>query len=148
MSWIGRLLRGDASARATAGAPPSAEAARDACLLEQVVPALEAVRARLAEEGCETALEQGADWVELRVMNFNGLPLKYTVRGHVYKMPVPNLASMRSEDDGERFVRIEIERGGGRREYPPRRCPREAIERAALRYYRRFLMRSPPGWYG
>lgn len=148
MGWISRLLHGNASARAGAGEPQSAEAERDACLFEQVLPALEAVRARLAQEGYETALEQGADWLELRATNYNGLPLKYTVRGHVYKMPVPNLASMRGEDERARFVRIEIERGGRRRDYPPRRCSREAIERAALRYYRRFLMRSPPGWYG
>lgn len=148
MSWMSRLLQGWASTRGESAAPASAQAEADACLRGQIVPALEAVRAQLAEEGYETALEQDGDRVELRVMNYNGLPLKYSVRSHVYRKAVPNLASMRGEDSRERFARIEIEWGGRRRDYPPRRCSRDAIERAALRYYRRFLMPAPPGWYG
>lgn len=148
MSWMSRLLSGRASARRESDAPPSAEAEADACLRGQVTPALEAVRAQLAAEGYDTALEQDGDRVELRVMNYNGLPLTYAVRSHIYRKAVPNLASMRSEQSGDRFARIEIEWGGRRRDYPPRRCSRDVIERAALRYYRRFLMPSPPGWSG
>lgn len=148
MSWIARLLQGQGVARVGAATPPSAEAEREACLREQVLPALESVRAQLDGKGYETALEEGEDWVELRAMNYNGLPLKYAVRGHVYKKPIPNLASLRGEAERDRFVRIEIERGGRRRDYPPRRCARADIERAALRYFQRFLMPSPPGWYG
>lgn len=140
MGWISRLLQGRASARGESDAPVSAEVEADACLRGQVAPALEAVRAQLAEEGYETALEQDGDRVELRVMNYNGLPLKYVVQSHVYRKAVPNLASMRGEDSRARFARLEIESGGRRRAYPPRRCSRDAIERAALRYYRRFLM--------
>lgn len=148
MGWMSWLLQGHASARPGVDALAAAEAERDACLHGQVVPALETVRAQLDGEGYETALEKGEDWVELRAMNYNGLPLKYTVRGHIYRKAVPNLASLRGEAERARFVRIEIERGGRRRNYPPRRCSRADIERAALRYYRRFLMASPPGWYG
>lgn len=146
-AWLTQLLQGLA-APSTRTATLAPEAERDACLQERVLPALATVRARLAEEGYETALEHGDDWVELRVTNFNGLPLKYAARGHVYKEPALNLASMPEEESLERFARIEIESGGRRRAYAPGRCSREGIERDAMDFYRRFLMRSPPGWYG
>lgn len=146
MGWMSRLLPWRRPARTRAEASPSAQA--DACVHEQALPALEAVRATLTDEGYETTLDRGEDWVELRATNFNGLPLKYAVRGHVYRRPSVNLASMRSEDGAERFARIEIESGGRRRQFRPAQCSRETIERDALRYYRRFLMHSAPGWYG
>lgn len=148
LAWLSKLLQGHASAPGAAAASLSPEAEMDACLHERVLPALEAVQARLDGEGHDTALERGEDRVELRAMNFNGLPLIYAVQGQVYKRMSVNLASLRREDQTERYARMEIESGGRRRAYDPGRCSREGIEGDALRYYRRFLMRSPPGWYG
>lgn len=148
LAWLSKLLQGHASAPGAAASSLSPEAERDACLRERVLPALEAVRAQFDEEGYETALERDEDRVELRVLNFNGLPLIYAVQGQVYKRLSVNLASMRREDATERYARMEIESGGRRRAYAPGRCSRAGIERDALRYYRRFLMRSPPGWHG
>ncbi|MDZ7748323.1 MAG: hypothetical protein U5K43_05370 [Halofilum sp. (in: g-proteobacteria)] len=119
------------------------EAEIETCLREHVRPALEAVRDRLASEGFEVSLEADDEAVELRAMNFNGLPLVYRARGFVYKEPVVNLASMGEQGKLARFARIEIESGGKTREFPTSRCHREAMEKGALAYYRRFLMRSP-----
>lgn len=137
-----RLLPGS---RSLAGPDADPETEIDVCLREHIRPALGAVRDRLAGEGFEATLEEGDDEVELRVTNFNDLPLVYRVRGFVYKQPVVNLASMGNEDSLDRFARIEIESGGRTREYRTGRCHRGAVEQAALDYYRKFLMRSPEG---
>lgn len=139
-----RLLPG---IRSLAGPGADPETELDVCLREHIRPALEAVRDRLAGEGFEATLEADDDehQVELRVINFNDLPLVYGARGFIYKQPVVNLASMGDTDALERFSRIEVESGGKKREYPTGRCHRDAIEEAALAYYRRFLMRSPQG---
>lgn len=129
--------------RTLAGRDADPETEVEVCLGQHVRPALEAVRDRLAGEGFEATLDAGDEEVELRVMNYNDLPLVYRVRGHVYKQPVVNLASMSDTGTLQRFSRIEIESGGKTREYRTGRCHREAIESGALKYYRRFLMRSP-----
>lgn len=129
--------------RTLVGRDADPETEVDVCLRQHVRPALEAVRDRLAGEGFEATLDVGDEEIELRVMNYNELPLVYRVRGHVYKQPVVNLASMSDTGSLQRFSRIEIESGGKTREYRSGRCHRDAIERGALNYYRKFLMRSP-----
>ena len=143
--WQGlrdRILPGSGT---LAGPDADPESEIDTCLHEHVKPALEAVRDRLAGEGYEATLEERDEEIELRVMNFNNLPLVYRARGFVYKEPVVNLSSMGEGDSLRRFARIEIESGGKTREYRPGRCRREAIEKGAMKYYRKFLMRSPEG---
>jgi len=123
-----------------------AETEVDVCLREHVQPALARARDRLAEQGHDAELDVGDDGsVTLRTTNYNGLPLIYSVRGHVYKEGVANLASMADSSTLKRFSRIEIESGGKTREYPARRCHLEAIEAAANAYYRTFLMNTPHG---
>lgn len=144
MGWLRRLRdRILPGRRPLVGPDADPETEIEACLREHVRPALESVRDRLAAEGYEATLEDEDEAVGLRVMNFNDLPLVYRARGFVYKQPVVSLGSMGSEGSLERFARIEIESGGKTREYPTARCDRDAIERAALAYYRRFLMRTP-----
>jgi len=137
-----RILPGGGS---LAGPDADPETEIETCLHEHVKPALEAVRDQLSGEGYEATLKDDGDAIELRVTNFNDLPLVYRARGFVYKEPVVNLASMGEEGSLQRFARIEIESGGKTREFPTSRCHREAIEKGALAYYRRFLMRSPEG---
>ena len=129
--------------RSLAGRGADPETEIDVCLHQHVQPALEAVREQLDSEGYETTLDVGEDEIELRVMNFNNLPLVYRVRGHVYKQPVVNLSSMSDTSTLNRFSRIEIESGGKTREYRTGRCHRQAIEKEAMKYYRKFLMRTP-----
>lgn len=144
MGWLRRLRdRILPGRRPLVGPDADPETEIEVCLREHVRPALESVRDRLAAEGYEATLEDEDEAVGLRVMNFNDLPLVYRARGFVYKQPVVSLGSMGSEGSLERFARIEIESGGKTREYPTPRCDRDAIERAALAYYRRFLMRTP-----
>jgi len=143
LPWLSRWFGTDDSAGSDASPDPESQLA--ACIGEEIVPALEAVRDRLAGEGFDARLAHGDDWAELRVRNFNGLDLKYAARGHIYKEAVLNLASLKNGESLKRFLRIEIERGGRKREYRPGRCRRDAVEKAATRYYRRFLMKSPGG---
>ena len=113
---------------------------------DHVVPALEAVRDRLAAEGRDATLEHDDDAVTLRVTNYNGLPLEYAVRGHVYREAVVNLSSMGGAgtgDDLKHYGRIEVTAGGRSREFRLARCSRQAMERGVERYYRRYLMDSP-----
>ncbi len=126
------------------GADPETEIA--VCLREHVRPALETVRAELDEQGFETDIDVGDDdTITLEATNFNGLPLQYTARGHVYNEAVVNMASMVDKGQLHQYPMIEIESGGKTRLYRPGRCDREAIERAARKYYRDFLMRTPEG---
>ena len=146
-AWLNALAR----RFRTGPADGSADAARarvEACLRDEIGPALEAVRDRLRAEGHDPVLEQEGGQARLAVTNFNGLPLEYVATVHVYKQPVVNLASVegtRGGADLEHFGRIAITAGGRRREYDPARCDRHAIERAARKYYRRFLMDTPRG---
>lgn len=145
MGWLSELVaryRGDGP-----GEPlVDADTQVDSCIREEIVPALESVRDRLAEEGYAPELETGDGWARLAVMNFNELPLEYRVRGRIYNEPVVNLTSavgMRAGDTLRRYGRIEIYRGGRTREYRPARCRRAAIEQAVLKYFHRFLLNSP-----
>lgn len=147
MNWLYGLVARIRGTPASEGAA-EARARVEACLRDDLLPALESVRDRLLEEGHAASLEQAEDRVTLAVTNFNGLPLEYSATIRVYKQPVVNLSSF--EGTGEQsalkhFGRIEIVAGGRRREHDPARCGREAIERAALKYYRRFLMDTPRG---
>lgn len=147
MDWFGGLVarfRRDGRR----AAPIDARTQVKSCIRDEIVPALEAVRYRLADDGYDPDLDYGDTWASLAVTNFNGLPLEYRVRGRIYKEAVVNLASMSGMDDEDplkRYGRIEIYSGGRTREYPPGRCSRAAVERAALKYFRRFLLDSPGG---
>jgi hypothetical protein len=134
LPWLRPLTSSDAS--------PEHEI--DTCIWEHVEPALQAVRDQLAAEGYETRLERGNDRdITLRVTNYNGLPLTYAVRGHIYKEAVVNIASMADSSELARYTRVAIESGGKIREYPTRRCHRDAIEEGAMAHYRKFLMTTP-----
>lgn len=144
MGWLGDWLSKIRQYRRSHG-PEAVRARVDACLEQEVMPALEAVRDRLRAEGRDATLERGDDWITLRATNYNGLPLEYAVRGHVYREAVVNLSSLGgagSASDLKHHGRIEVAWGGRRREFRLSRCSRAAIERAATRYYERFLMDS------
>lgn len=147
MGWLGELtarLRGDGPRLG----PEDAREQVESCIRDEIVPALDAVKDELAREGYSPEFEYGDDWASLAVTNFNGLPLEYRVRGHVYAEPVVNLASVAAsgaEDTLKRFARIDIYSAGWTREYPPARCGRAAVERAARKYFRRYLLDSPMG---
>lgn len=147
MKWLVRLrdrLFPGMRKLAGRGADPETEIA--VCLREHVRPALETVQGELDEQGFQTDLEVGDDdSIKLHAINFNGLPLEYTVRGHVYKEAVVNMASMADSSSLHHYPMIEIESGGKTREYRPGRCNRAAAERSARKYYRDFLMRTPAG---
>lgn len=133
----------DASARSATRDP---ESRISACIKDDIVPALKAVRDRLVGEGYDARLEHGDDWAELRARNYNGLDLVYAARGHVYKEAVVSLAALQDDGKLRRFPRIEIEQGGGfKRKYRLARCRRDAIEKAAKSYFQRFLMKTPEG---
>ena len=147
MGWLSELV-----ARFRGGGPSEspvdADTQVESCIRDEIVPALEAARDRLAEEGYDPELETGDDWARLAVTNFNELPLEYRVRARIYKEPVVNLTSVAgtgTENTLRRYARIEIYSGGRTREYPPARCRRAAIEQAVLKYFHRFLLNSPTG---
>lgn len=145
MGWLSELtarLRHDDSGTGPGGARERIES----CVQGQIVPALEAIRLELLREGYSPEFEYGDDWASLAVTNFNGLPLEYRVQGHVYTEPVVNLSSVMGEGAEhklKRYARIEIYSAGRTREYPLARCSRAAVERAARKYFRRFLLDSP-----
>ena len=147
MGWLSELMarfRGDGPGEPRVDADTQVES----CVRDEIVPALQAARDRLAEEGYDPELETGDAWARLAVTNFNELPLEYRVRGRVYKESVVNLASVAgsgAEDTLRRYGRIEIYSGGRTREYPPGRCRRAAIEQAVLKYFHRFLLNAPTG---
>jgi len=144
MGWIEDWLARRQGHAGKAGRPRAEEEVA-ACLRDEFVPALETVRARLAASGYETELEQGEDWIQLSVMNFNGLPLTYLARTRVYTEALVNLASFQDQEGLKRFGKMAIEAGGRTREYRLARCRRASIERAVSRYYERFLMDTPLG---
>ena len=144
MGWLGDFLSRIRQDRKSTR-PADIREKVDACLEQEVVPALEVVRDRLRAEGRDATFERDGEWVTLRTTNYNDLPLEYAARGHVYREAVVNLSSMGgagNADDLKHYGRIEIASGGRSREYRLSRCSRAAIERAALRYYQRFLMDS------
>ena len=147
MDWLIRLrnkLLPGMRKLAGRGADPETEIR--VCLREHVRPALEVVRDDLANKGFETSIAYGDDdSATLAATNFNGLPLQYTARGHVYKEAVVNMASMADASQLHHYPMIEIESGGKTREYRPGRCDHQAIERAVRAYFHTFLMRTPEG---
>ncbi len=147
MKWLIRLRdRLFPGMRKLAGKEADPESEIAVCLRDHIRPALETVRAELDEQGFETELEVGDDdSIKLKATNFNGLPLEYTARGHVYKEAVVNMASMADSSQLHHYPMIEIESGGKSREYPPGRCHCKASEHAVRKYYRDFLMRTPEG---
>lgn len=147
MGWVGELAARFRRDGPQAG-PVDARRRIVSCIRDDIVPALRTVRDQLAAEGYAPEFEYGDDWAGLAVTNFNGLPLEYRARGRIYKEPVVNLTSVAgtgAEDTLKRYGRIEIYAGGRTREYPPARCGRAAVERAASKYFRRFLLDSPTG---
>ncbi len=145
MGWVDELAARFRRDGVQAG-PIDARTQVEACIRDEIVPALEAVRDRLAAVGYASEFDHGDDRADLAVTNFNGLPLEYRVRGRIYSEPVVNLTSVAgtgAEDTLKRYGRIEIHSGGRTREYHPVRCGRAAVERAALRYFWRFLLDFP-----
>ena len=126
MAWLGDFvsrIRQDRPSKR----PDEVRARVEACLEQEIVPALEAVRDRLRAEGRDATLERGDEWVTLRATNYNDLPLEYAARGHVYREAVVNLSSLGgagSTSGLKHYPRIEIASGGRTREFRLSRCSR------------------------
>jgi hypothetical protein len=103
------------------------------------IPALESVRAELADEGYEVTLE-GADMeAALEVVNYNGSRLRYEVTGKVYTQPAASLADV-YRSVGRTYAVVEIRSRGRMRTRRPAAASGRAIRRDCLHEMRKALL--------